>query len=371
MRAIIVKLGIIGGTVLFLLFLNMLLYANVEAKEVRPIRAPIQGIWISTKEIKGLPMKGKAWENLKMVADIPCMFPNISNQMDNIDVQTMAKAIVYVRTNEMIYKDEVITNIFYAMGTERGARTLALGKNVLGYIIAADLVGLPPQKDAKFKFWLKKLLVKKFRDGRTLISTQEERPNNWGTYAGAVRAAIARYLNDAKELQRTAQVFKGYLGDRKAYANFKYKHVGWWQANPLKPVGINPKGATKEGHNIDGVLPDDQRRSGPFKWPPPKENYVYTGLQGVLAEAVILYRAGYDVWNWQDKAILRAFNWLYFVCHYPAKGDDTWEPYLINYYYGTHFPTIVPSKPGKNVGWTDWTHAPLKKAAATDGGITN
>jgi len=136
-------------------------------------------------------------------------------------------------------------------------------------------------------------------------------------------------------------------------------------------VGINPKGATKEGHNIDGVLPDDQRRSGPFKWPPPKENYVYTGLQGVLAEAVILYRAGYDVWNWQDKAILRAFNWLYFVCHYPAKGDDTWEPYLINYYYGTHFPTIVPSKPGKNVGWTDWTHAPLKKAAATDGGITN
>jgi hypothetical protein len=105
------------------------------------------------------------------------------------------------------------------------------------------------------------------------------------------------------------------------------------------------------------VLPDDQRRAGTFRWPPPKENYVYEGLQGALAEAVILHRAGYDVFNWQDRALLRAFQWLHTQASFPATGDDSWEPYVVNKYYGTSFPAPVPSKPGKNVGWTDWTHA--------------
>jgi len=30
---------------------------------------------------------------------------------------------------------------------------------------------------------------------------------------------------------------------------------------------------------------------------------------------------------------------------------------VINNYYGTDFPAPVPSRAGKNVGWTDWTHA--------------
>ena len=74
----------------------------------------------------------------------------------------------------------------------------------------------------------------------------------------------------------------------------------------------------------DGVLPDDQRRSGVFRWPPSHENYVYEALQGALVQAVILQRAGYDAFNWQDKALLRAFRWLRDVTEYPATGDDTW-----------------------------------------------
>lgn len=331
---------------------------------VYPSRPAIKGIWINAKEIARLPTSGPAWENLKRVADMPTGFPNISDQSNMVDVQTMAKALVYVRLHEKRYREEVIDNIFLAIGTERGARTIALGKNLTGYIIAADLVGLPPEKDRRFREWLRGLLTRVFKNGKTLRSTHENRPNNWGTLAGAVRAAIAVYLGDDSELQRTAQVFKGYLGDREAYSGFKFKHVDWWQADPARPVGINPKGAVKAGHSIDGVLPDDQRRGGPFTWPPPKENYVYTALQGAVAQAVILYRAGYDVWNWEDKALLRAFKWLYDVAHFPAKGDDTWLPYVINYYYGTHFSSRVPSKPGKIVGWTDWTHGPEREKAA-------
>ena len=71
----------------------------------------------------------------------------------------------------------------------------------------------------------------------------------------------------------------------------------------------------------------------------------------------MLNRAGYDVWEWQDRALLRAFRWLHEVNLFPAVGDDTWQPYVINYFYGTDFPVESPSRAGRNVGYTDWTHA--------------
>ena len=46
----------------------------------------------------------------------------------------------------------------------------------------------------------------------TLRGTHEQRPNNWGTHAGAARAAVALYLGDTAELSRTATVFRGWLG---------------------------------------------------------------------------------------------------------------------------------------------------------------
>ena len=130
-----------------------------------------------------------------------------------------------------------------------------------------------------------------------------------------------------------------------------------WQCNPSAPVGINPTGCTRDGHSIDGVLPDDQRRAGGFTWPPPKENYVWEALQGAVVQAVILKRAGYDVFTWENQALRRAVEWLHSQANFPAVGDDTWTPHLINYYYGTQFPAPVPTSPGKNMGWTDWTHS--------------
>ena len=130
-----------------------------------------------------------------------------------------------------------------------------------------------------------------------------------------------------------------------------------WQADPSKPIGINPKGSVKNGQNIDGVLPDDQRRAGGFTWPPPCENYVWGALQGLVTGNEMLNRAGYPVWEWSDRAILRAMEWLHSAngqnwCK--AGGDDTWIPYVVNKAYGTNFPAS-PSV-GKSSGYTDWTH---------------
>ena len=316
------------------------------------------GIWSSGAEIQMMMTLGVGWEELYDEAQKSTKSPDLGDQNDDTDSTVLAKALVYRAIgNEpgTDYRQEVIDACIKAIGTEGGGETLALGRNLAPYVIAADLVGLPPAEEAEFKTWLADVRHEVLA-GRTLITTHEDRPNNWGTHAGASRAAIAVYLGDQLELDRTAQVFKGWVGDLSAYDGFDYGSDLSWQSDPAHPVGINPAGAKIDGHSVDGVLPDDQRRGGSFTWPPPKENYVYEALQGVLVQALILYRAGYDTWNWEDRAILRAFHWLHDEADYPAKGDDKWQPWLVNWAYGTDFPAKEGAGHGKAVGWTDWTH---------------
>ncbi|WP_051218991.1 alginate lyase family protein [Oceanobacter kriegii] len=319
---------------------------------------PTDYLWIDADELNSLPTSGTAWENMLEAAEEKTRGGNLADQDDQTNTNVLAKALIYARTGDEDIRKDVIKSVMNIRGSEdnEDGTTLALGKELIAYVLAADLVKLPEKKDAKFKAWLEEVMVKEYPSGKTLVSTHEVRPNNWGTFAGASRLAAAAYLQDEAEVARAAKIFKAWLGDRDLYSDFKFKEVDWWQYEPDYPVAINPVGATKEGHNIDGALPDDMRRGGEFSWPPPKENYVYSALQGAVAQAVLLDRLGYDVWNWEDQALLRAFTWLNEVADYPAEGDDTWQPYIINKVYGTDFETTSPTKPGKNVGWADWTH---------------
>ncbi len=327
----------------------------VEGRSLSGAPAPCRGIWLCAEDVRNRPTEGTAWAALLRAARRPTGPPRLADQEDNTDLRVLAKALLYARTGDEAIRDQVVAICMAAIGSEKGGRTLALGRNLLGYVIAADIVGLPPKQDITFRDWLKRLLTMPLA-GRTLRSTHEQRPNNWGTHAGASRLAAALYLGDRREVQRAAAVFHGWLGNRAAYQGFRFGSLDW-QAVPTSPVGINPAGALRDGHSINGVLPDDQRRCCQrFMWPAPKEPYVYEALQGALAQAVMLYRAGYDVWNWEDQALLRAYRWLYDVVKFKATGDDTWQPYLINYYYCANLPVVSPSRPGKNVGFTDWTH---------------
>ncbi len=314
------------------------------------------GIWISPEEVQALPMSGAAWENVLSTAQQDTSSPNLSDQEDQTDAAVMAKAFVYVRTGDSSYREQVVAAIQAARGTETGGRTLALGRNLAAYVIAAELVGLDGDADDAFRTWLDGVRYEEL-SGRTLISTHDDRPNNWGTHAGAARIAADLYLGDTADLEKAAAVFRGWLGDRNAYADFSYGDLSW-QCDPSKPVGINPPGCTIEGHSVDGVLPDDQRRAGSFTWPPPKENYVWEALQGATAQAWMLHRAGFPAFEWEQQALRRAVAWLHEQADFPAEGDDTGTPWLINAMYGTDFPTSE-ARPGKNgLAWYDWTHAP-------------
>ncbi len=318
--------------------------------------APGSGILLSASDISRLPTSGAAWTALKARADGALGSPLISNQDDNTDQVVLAKALVYARTGGASYRASVLAALKSALGTESGGRTLALGRNLPAYVISADLIALktydPSFDTGAFRPWLRALLSKPL-DGRTLVSTHEERPNNWGTHAGAARAAIAAYLGDGAELARTAQVFRGYLGDRAAYAGFEYGDLAW-QCDATKPVGINPTGCTKNGVNIDGALPEEMRRGGAFVWPPVYTGYAWEGLQGAVLQAELLRVAGYDAWNWSDRALLRATRFLYGRVGWVAEGDDEWQPWLIDRRYGTAYRGPAPARTGKNFGYTDW-----------------
>jgi hypothetical protein len=318
------------------------------------------GIWIDRETISLLPTRGAAWNAVIHEADRDCGTPALENQDDSANVCVLAKAFAFARTGSTRYGNDVRAALRSIVSAPpyRG-RALSLGRELAAYVIAADVIdlrSLDADLDARFRTRVRQLVTTPTNDGpRNLVECHERRPNNWGNHCGASRAAVAAYLGDRSELARAAQVFKGYLGDRASYSGFRFGDLAW-QCDPRNPVGINPKGCVVNGRSLDGVLPDDQRRSGALRWPPPHENYVYEGLQGALVQAVILQRAGFDAFDWGDQALLRAVRWLYDTADYRPVGDDTWIPYVVNYFYGTDFPAPAATRAGKNVGFTNWTH---------------
>ncbi len=267
------------------------------------------GIWISAQELSSLPMSGPAWDDLKEEADLVYDLQPISKLASDHDTQTLAVGLVYARTGEEPYRQKALEGIKWAKGTEVGsAQAVGPCRNIVSYVITADLIDLAsydPTFDATFRDWIDQIRFVKWPDG-TMIAEDEERTNNHGRMCGMARAVIAVYLGDQAELDRTADVFRGFLGDRAVYDDFRWVDDLSWQADETNPVGVNPVGAVKQGLPIGGALPEEMRRGGPFAIPPVHTGYPWEALQGILVEAVVLERAGYyDVFDWSDQAILR------------------------------------------------------------------
>jgi alginate lyase len=321
--------------------------------------AATRPVLVSVETLRTKPTSGAAWNGLKAIADQSVGSLDLSDQDENSDITVLAKGLVFARTGIASYRSDVVAALKAAVGTEAGGRTLALGRNTPSIVIAADLVSLRTADSSfdsnVFRPWLRKLLTETL-DSQTLISTHEKRPNNWGAHAGAARVAIAAYLGDSTQLARAAKVFQGWLGNRTAYAGFKFGDDLSWHCNTSTPVGINPA-CTKNGVDIGGAIPDDMRRGGSFTWPPTFTDYAWENLQGTLLQAELLHAAGYDSFNWENKAILRAVRFLYRV-GWPPKGDDEWQTWLLDARFGTSYKLSPPVRFGKNFGFTDWIYGP-------------
>jgi hypothetical protein len=320
------------------------------------------GIWISQQEIMALPTSGTAWSNVKANADRACGIPNLANQDDLVNVCVLAKALVYARTGGASYRDGVLAALrSIATSGAYVGRALALGRELPAYVIAADVINLKtldPTLDTQFRAKIRELRNTPTIDGpASLADCHDKRPNNWGTWCGTARVAVDLYIADRADFDKAVLVMRGWLGDRTAYTGFAWSGDLSWQVDPTRPVAVQPRGATKNGYNIDGVLAEEMRRCGSFQWPPCVTTYTWGATEGAIVTLYMMHRQGLPALEWSNRALLRAYAWLHGPGNDPAKGNDEWQPYLVNYLYGTSFPTIAPADPGKNMGWTDWTHA--------------
>jgi len=313
------------------------------------------GLVVSADELAGLPASGPAWASLRAVADQPIV-SNLADQDSRADVVALAAGLVFARTGDAAYRVKVIEALKAVPGTEVGGRTLSLGRQLAGWVMAADLVGY---RDPAFMSWLAAVRTSDIGNhGRwvTLTQTHEETSSNWGTFAGASRLAASLYLGDAADVARVAVVFKGWLGDRGAYAGFvpTADFDPSWACGHPQWVPVNPAGCGDR----DGALVEDISRGDPYPNPTSTGlSYSWEALQGAVLQAVLLARHGYpDVWQWQDQALRRATAFM------AAHGGflDTnfhpinhWVPWVIDQAYGTRWATN-PAGAGRQFGFTDW-----------------
>lgn len=319
-------------------------------------------MWITAEELLHLPTGTPAYNNVAAWAAKSAPTPNLKNQDADTNAIYLAKALMYARHGDPKLYSTIEAGIGAITNSDltAGARALAVARELPAYIIAADLANLAsanPGLHIKFQDKLKYILheAELIQGPATLALSSEIRPNNWGAHALAARAAVDIYCADFTDLDKTDQLFQGYCGDRTVYAGFKFGEM-WWQPDPANPLAILAPGAQIDQHDLNGAQPEELRRKGEFTWPVPTDNtYPWEALQGLTVAMELLHRAGYPARDYSQKAILRAVQWLY-KNNWPASGDDRWQPFLINYAYGTNFPTSTPTTPGKNMGFTDWTH---------------
>jgi hypothetical protein len=366
-------------------------------------RGRTTGIAVSPDQVESLAMTGAAWDDVVDAADNSITASQVAGDKNaNTDVYAFAKSLCVVadpgEADFATYTNEILAGITHGITFSAGhynwlnpgsepSPELALARNITSWVLAADMIGLPSLNatlNGQFRAFLAGPVRTTVLGNRTLISTHEDRPNNFGTHAGAARLAIAAYIGDDQDWARCVKVFRGWLGDRSAYAEFDYGTLSW-QFDENDPVGINRVGATKpvggEERDIDGVLPDDQRRNGDFQWPPPRTAYVYEALQGAVLQAIIIHHASRGImgpalnpFSWNDKALLRAYLWLNdpdrgnFIVngvYEPVEGwdtgpetDDYWQIAAVKKRYGSDasaLPTIASGHEiGKAFGFAHW-----------------
>lgn len=325
-----------------------------------PPAVPGEYIWVDPEQLASLPTSGPHWDEIADAATSSWGTHSLADQDNGADVKTLAGALYAVRTGDAAMADKVRQACAAIVGTENGsgARTLSVARQLTGYVLAAELVG---HRTTAFESWLAELLTKQL-DGRggirTLRDSATKDPTNWGSHARSAVLASALYLDDIATFHDVAYAFQYWCGEDIPYDEF----VGeWgdlsWQTNPSDPRGINPVSSDIRA----GALPEEQRRSGPYRagQPLPKQNYAWECLQGAFTTAHILARHGYpDVWQWGDSALNRAAFFLVETSDYPASGDDRFVDPLIDAAYGTSFWDGSPVGHGKSIGYTGWTHQP-------------
>ncbi len=321
-------------------------------------------------ELLSLPTSGTAWTELKKVADGSLGSPDLCDQNSQHHLRTLAAALVYARTGTASYGTKARAGVMAAIATQKvgcGNAVLALGRQLVGYVLAADFAELSGSDDTKFRSWLSAIRTKDIGGHSTwysLSETQRISANNWGAHAGASRIAASLYLGDTYDVSIAARIAQGFLGNRTSYSSFSHtlesEDLSWSCDGQSQFTPVN-RPCTKNGIDLDGAIVADISRAGSLKWPPGDTgiSYQVDSVAAMAMQVELLYRHGYPTaWGWSNDALRRAAQ---IVQRSDRDGGDGWNmssassqiPWLLNKRYGAFLPTEhVPM--GRGIGFADW-----------------
>lgn len=311
-------------------------------------------------ELMSLPTSGSAWSAVVEAARSDAGSVDLADQDNRHAGLLLAAALVYARTGEKGYQDKVVAALSQLPKSDlEGARVLSVGRQLAGYVVAADLVGY---RDAEFMEYIGRLRTYEIGGHErwtTLTNTSENTASNWGAWALASRIAVSTYMDDTADLEAAAEIFRGFLGDRDAYDGFQ-KTDDFDPSWSCEPTGWRPINPPSCGDRSGAIVEDISRSNGSY--PTVDDDgltYSWETLGGATLSAELLSRAGYpDVWEWEDDALLRAAEFLErFGGFPPSYSTNQYIPWAINSAYGADLGPLQPAGHGRQYGYTDWLTA--------------
>lgn len=340
----------------------------IPSAALAPADAATDYILMSRSTLLGRPVSGTAWANMKAVADGSLGTANLCDLNAKHHLRTLAAALVFARTGTASYGAKARSGVMAAITTQRVGcdnATLALGRQLMAYVLAADFAELGGTADTTFRAWLT-TIRRKVIGGHSIWSslyrTHVLSATNWGAYAGASRIAASLYLGDTTDLGSAIKITQGFLGYRGA---FRFSdRLSWaaktWACAPTNYTPVNGV-CTKRGINVSGAVVADISRGGSLRWPPGTTGIQYQleSIQGMGMQLELLYQNGYTgAYAWTDRALKRMAS---IVTRSRAAGGTGWNvttssrqmPWLLNRRYSLSIPTRA-SGMGRAIGFTDW-----------------
>ena len=348
-----------------LLAAGVMLGLAVAQLDVHPATAAGNYLLLSRDRLMSLPTDTAAWQFVVRTARGDWPAPELDDQDNKTNVMALAAALVYARTGDGEMRARARNAIERMIPTYNLSMDAGLGpaRQITGWVLTADFIGLDGGLDGEFRDLLRRALTKPIgthsRWGGSLRACHEDSDNNWGAWCGASRIAAARYLGDAAELERAERVYRGFLGDRDAWSEFRGQGssndalnsaIRTWScdASPASYVPTNPACGDRSG-----AFPADASRLGAYR--EFDAAYQSETTAGIVLAAELLHQAGYTgAWtNRNALARIAAFDYEHGAWN--LGGAQYHWPWLVNRRLGTSYPT-KDAGIGRSLGYTDWLY---------------
>lgn len=334
-----------------------------------------RGVILDHDELMARDMAGNAWAAVLSDAKAQSITgANLSDMHMQHDVGTLAVALAGVRLGDAALIAKAEACLRDAIGTEAGGDSMDVGRSLAAYVIAADTLNI---RSGPIYDWLDSFrtkLIPHDNTGKpmTIRARAWETGTNASCQVGLCSTALAVYLRDPEWLTDNWNAYRRVCGDVTSPFQLKANQYGDpWQVDVSTRVGIQPKGAVKNGVNIDGAYLDMGRSNPkpvhPLKYDSRMSLYPWVSLNGIIWAGLILHRQGYPAFDICDKAILRAVKYLRRLSKDYAQpgwwGQDKKEDvkWIAHIAYPadlplSEYPITLPVGPHDQVGWSDFTH---------------